>query len=755
MINRILTLFAAITLFGMFAVQTGCVKEDFDTVPKLEDQSTWVKTVNIAEVKNLFNSPNNSTKTAGLIKKLAPPSFWQKLVANGVVDSSVVFEGYVLSCDSASNFYETVTIMDETGGIDLKINSDNLYSLYALKPGQKVFVKVNDLALDNYHGSYQVGLPYTDLYSSPDSGIITTIKVTGLDLGQLSKTIQRSGVRKSLTPIHVNLNEIKDTLVQRLIKIDSVQFRGDKLTYSETGITTNRILVDSKGNVILLRNSGYAKFAKDSLPKGSGSITGVLGIYNSTYQLYIRDLSDIQFNNTAFADVIPSVTKTISQLKTLCTADLVKITQNVVIEAVVNANDESGNIYKQLFIEDKSGAIEFDVDMTDLNQNYPVGTKIIVNCKGLYVGKYGGIVKLGGLYNGSVGRLSATDFSKCVYTIGTGIEVTPVETSISSLNDNLLGKIVTLSGVQFVKSELGKTFAEAATTNRSIEYVNGGSVIVRTSAYADFASKMLPQGSGKITAVLSKFNSDYQLYIRTYDEVQMQNPRFEIVNPIPNATIDQLKALCTSNLIQINQNIIIQGLVVANDESGNLFKQLFITDETSGIEFKVDVSNLYSKYPVGTRIIINCTGMYVGKYGGVIQLGGLYNGSLGRLSASEFNSKVFIDATGFTVTPVETTITGINDSMIGKLIKLQNVQFVDADLSKKYAESTSLPTNRTLEDAVGNTIIVRTSSYANFAGTTLPSNSGTIVAVLSKYNTDYQLYIRSIGDVTFDQTRMP
>jgi hypothetical protein len=38
--------------------------------------------------------------------------------------------------DSAGNFYETVFIADETGGIDLKINSSDLYATYGLKPGK-------------------------------------------------------------------------------------------------------------------------------------------------------------------------------------------------------------------------------------------------------------------------------------------------------------------------------------------------------------------------------------------------------------------------------------------------------------------------------------------------------------------------------------------------------------------------------------------------------------------------------------------
>lgn len=564
MIKRILTIVAATLLVGLFVVPTSCVKEDFDNVPSLNEIATWESNTTIAELKALFKN-NNPDSVANLIRKFANTDFWNSIL-NGGTDSSIIISGYVISCDSASNFYETVTIMDESGGIDLKVNADELYLTYGLKPGQKVFVKVNDMALDNYHGTYQIGLPTTDAH---------VLEVTGIEFNNLPKYVQRSGKRIDPEVVNLNIEEITKEHVQRLVRIDSVQFRGLDKTFSESGINTNRILIDSKGNAILLRTSGFAKFSQDSLTKGSGSIVGVLGIYNETFQLVIRDLNDIQFNNPAFPDNIPTPNKTIAQLKAMCTSDLVKINQDFVIEAVVNANDESGNIYKTLFIEDETGAIEFKVDVVDLYSEYPAGTKIIVNCNGLYVGKYKGVIQLGGVYNSEIGRLSATDFSKSVYIMDLGVKVTPVETTIGSLNDNLIGKVITLSNVQFSESELGKTFAEVnSTTNRYIEDENGNTVIVRTSQYADFAGELLPSGNGKLTAVLSKYLSDYQLYIRYYDEVEMTGNRF-VKNYIMNQSFNGV----TSNqpvTVDGWKSIAIAGSKqwIGKDYSGNKYAEM-------------------------------------------------------------------------------------------------------------------------------------------------------------------------------------
>ncbi|HPD96354.1 MAG TPA: DUF5689 domain-containing protein, partial [Tenuifilaceae bacterium] len=106
--RRIFVPLALISLLGLLIIQQSCVKEDFDKVPALHKQVSWAKTTTIAELKTIYKG------TAGIIDSLADDTFWQTLATNGVTDSSLIIEGVVLSSDSAANFYETVTIMDET-----------------------------------------------------------------------------------------------------------------------------------------------------------------------------------------------------------------------------------------------------------------------------------------------------------------------------------------------------------------------------------------------------------------------------------------------------------------------------------------------------------------------------------------------------------------------------------------------------------------------------------------------------------------
>jgi len=570
---------AILALAGLVLVTGSCVKEDFDTPPVYSKVATWEKSITIAELKTLYNT------APALIKNVAPAEFWKNVYDESLNDSisGIFVDAYVLSSDSAGNYYETVTIADETGGIDLKINASDIYATYGLKPGKRVLVRVDNLAIDNYNGMYQIGLGYTD------GGVL---KVTGIDPSAIAQTIQVTGEKISLNPETITIPTLSTDKVQKLVKLEGVQFWNPAATYSIPGVNTNRILVDQNGNQIILRNSGYAKFTKDQVPTGSGSITGVLSIFGSTYQLLIRDTLDVKFNQPRFGSEVPAKNTTIEQLKLFYDGSaLYQIPYDLVIEGIVTANDESGNLYKQLFIEDETGAIEFKVDVTDLYADFPVGTKIRVKCKDLYMGTYGGVIQLGGNFGGQIGRLAASDFYKNVFVISSGNDVSVTETSIGQLSNILIGKVVTLSGVQFADYELGKTYAESSsTTNRILEEVaTGKTIIVRTSNYADFAGVELPKGRGKITAILTKYNSDFQLTIRKVGEVRLIEPRLN-----KNFILNEDFTLATvNNPISINgwQTIAVAGTKVWNAKqySGNVYARMsaFQSNESSNIAWLI------------------------------------------------------------------------------------------------------------------------------------------------------------------------
>ncbi len=86
-------------------------------------------------------------------------------------------------------------------------------------------------------------------------------------------------------------------------------------------------------------------------------------------------------------------------------------------------------------------------------------------------------------------------------------------------------------------------------------------------------------------------------------------------------TIAALKALYPNKPLEITEDLWIQGQVTSSDKTGNIYREIYLQDETGGIDLKLGKSSLYSDYKVGQRVYVKCTGLTLGAYNGMPQLG--------------------------------------------------------------------------------------------------------------------------------------
>jgi len=181
--------------------------------------------------------------------------------------------------------------------------------------------------------------------------------------------------------------------------------------------------------------------------------------------------------------------------------------------------------------------------------------------------------------------------------------------------------------------------------------------------------------------------------------------------------------------------------VTMDDKSGNIYKSAYVQDELKAINLHLLSSGgLYE----GDSVRIYLDGLLLGEYAGMMQLDSVH-----------VDDNVVKIATLKNVTPEVVTLGMINTGQYkGKLVKIENVQFIDEDLGLTYADEENLITeNRTLEDEFGLNILVRTSGYSSFAGISVPEGRGSIIAIAGIYNDDNQLYIRNAGEVVFNERR--
>ncbi|MBN2615358.1 MAG: choice-of-anchor J domain-containing protein [Bacteroidales bacterium] len=199
-------------------------------------------------------------------------------------------------------------------------------------------------------------------------------------------------------------------------------------------------------------------------------------------------------------------------------------------------------------------------------------------------------------------------------------------------------------------------------------------------------------------------------------------------------TIAQLRQMYVdSGAYTIKTDASVYGVITMDETSGNIYKSAYMQDASGAVNLRLLQSG---GLRVGDSIRVFLKGIYLSDYGGMFQLDSIQN-----------DSNIVILATQQYKEPKASTLANLlagND--IGELVKLEEVQFAKTALGSTWSESNAT-TNRTLEDCYGNSLDVRTSNYASFAGSLLPEGNGSLIAIAGIFNGAPQLYVRSLADV--------
>ena len=237
----------------------------------------------------------------------------------------------------------------------------------------------------------------------------------------------------------------------------------------------------------------------------------------------------------------------------------------------------------------------------------------------------------------------------------------------------------------------------------------------------------------------------------------------------PNTTIAKLKADYwndKANYIDTietvagsDEHVIISGRVISSDAAGNIYKNLVIQDETGALTLSINANSMFNKYRVGQEIIIDATGMYIGKYSGLQQLG-FPDYSEGYGWQATFMPLAFFEQhaelNGLPEPSKVDTITVTNFSELSgtpealrkwqsQLVRFNNCHFALGGLAS-FTDAHKENANRDLVLEDGSIITVRNSGYANFWSNTLPDGDGDVVGILGYFNNAWQLTLRSADD---------
>ena len=258
------------------------------------------------------------------------------------------------------------------------------------------------------------------------------------------------------------------------------------------------------------------------------------------------------------------------------------------------------------------------------------------------------------------------------------------------------------------------------------------------------------------------------------DEVGMAAYGNQDIQATNLKTIAELKALYATeingnSLAQVTKPMQIMGLVTGNDVGGNIYNSLYIQDNTGAIAISVGQGGLYGPFSVGQCVLIELNGLYVGGYGKQPQIGTTYTNpnkegatpQVGRMTRYTWQEhyKLISGVDGLMINPIEAKY-NLNKLDIaqdcGKLITLKGVTLAEADGKAVFAPSdgsvslTANCANRTIKGL--SNVVLRTSTYADFANYPLPTGRVDITGVATRYNDTWQFLMRDINDIKESQT---
>ena len=217
--------------------------------------------------------------------------------------------------------------------------------------------------------------------------------------------------------------------------------------------------------------------------------------------------------------------------------------------------------------------------------------------------------------------------------------------------------------------------------------------------------------------------------------------------PVGNIiTIDSLRNIYTAFDTTIAGDYSFYGVVTADDVTGNIYKELYVQDETNAIKLDlISSSNFY----IGDRVRVAIKGATIKRDRDMLVL-----------DSVDPNVAIIKQETNKDITPEVVTIDSLNTIDIwaskhqGKLVQINNVEFDCADACKTWADAIGQrDENRMLIDTMGNSIVVRSSGFSTFAGENLPFDQGSIIGVVSQYNGTVQLTIRNPNEFIVSNTR--
>lgn len=218
------------------------------------------------------------------------------------IEKDMMIKAVVTGNDVSGNIYNQVSVQDASGAIIIAINGGGLSGY--LPVGQEILVNLKGLYIGSYKKLPQIG------------GVNTKLSDGSLGMGKIERAIWNEHFKilnpgeadaSTVVPEEFDLTKLTDAAymeanVGKLMTLKKVKFASANGTnvWAPDDTNTSLELIDAEtgkkinSSNLVVRNSGYSKFANEVVPQGVFDITGIFTRFGDTWQIVLRSTDDLK-----------------------------------------------------------------------------------------------------------------------------------------------------------------------------------------------------------------------------------------------------------------------------------------------------------------------------------------------------------------------------------------------------------------------------------------------------------------------------
>lgn len=232
-----------------------------------------------------------------------------------LIEKDMMIKAIVTGNDVSGNIYNQVSVQDASGAIIIAINGSGLSGY--LPVGQEILVNLKGLYIGSYKKLPQIG------------GVNTKLSDGSLGMGKIERAIWNEhfkilnpGEADASTVVPEEFDRTKlnnltkeekaafaaymEANVGKLMTLKKVKFASANGTnvWAPGDTNTSLELIDAEtgkkisSSNLVVRNSGYSKFANEVVPQGVFDITGIFTRFGDTWQIVLRNTDDLKASET-------------------------------------------------------------------------------------------------------------------------------------------------------------------------------------------------------------------------------------------------------------------------------------------------------------------------------------------------------------------------------------------------------------------------------------------------------------------------